>query len=228
MPGSRRAEPVPERFAPDELADLPAELALAQLPAGRHGLPRSFVAQNQRLRIIAGMLRVLPRQGFAETTIGHVTTEAGVSRSAFYSQFESKEDCFLATYDISAGWLCERVEAAAFAAKTWPEQVEAGVSEALRLLAGNPDVAHLIAVESLQAGPAARARRQLCIARLADALRAGRPASAAKPGNLEELLVGGALSLIARDLEAGRVEELIEVTPDLVGAILFEVKADRN
>ncbi len=33
---------------------------------------------------------------------------------------------------------------------------EAGLAEALRLLAANPDLARLIAVEALQAGPAAR------------------------------------------------------------------------
>jgi AcrR family transcriptional regulator len=216
MPGSPPADAEPERFEPGAIAALPVELALSQLPGGRHGLPRSFVARNQRLRIVAAMLRVLPGRGYAETTIGHITREAGVSRSAFYSQFESKEDCFLATYDIAAEWLCGRVEAAAATDGEWAVRVHAGVSEAMRLLAANPDLAHLIAVEALQAGPAARRRRQACVARLADALRAGRPGGPELPADLEELLVGGTLSLIARDVDAGRVEQLSDVTGDLV------------
>jgi AcrR family transcriptional regulator len=216
MPGSRSADADPDRFEPSALPDLPAELALSQLPAGRHGLPRSFVARNQRLRIVAAMLRVLPRQGYAGLTIGHLTREAGVSRSAFYGQFEDKEECFLATYDIAAQWLCGRVEGAAPPEEQWPERVRAGVSEALRLFAANPDVAHLIAVESLQAGAAARRRRQACIEHLAEILRAGRPADARLPEDLEELLVGGTLSLIGRYVDAGRIERLPAATDDLV------------
>jgi AcrR family transcriptional regulator len=100
----------PERFGPDVLPDLPAELALGRLPAGRHSLPRSFVARNQRLRIVAGMLRTLSQHGYPATTIGHITREAGVSRAAFYKQFAGKEECFLATYDLASERLCARVE----------------------------------------------------------------------------------------------------------------------
>ena len=216
MPGSPQADAEPERFEPVGLPELPAELALSQLPAGRHGLPRSFVARNQRLRIVAAMLRVLPRHGYAKTTIGHLTREAGVSRASFYGQFESKEECFLATYDIAAGWLCERVEKAVSAEGRWPGGARAGIREAMRLLAANPDVAHLIAVESLQAGTAARRRRQVCIEHLATILRASRPAEAELPGDLEELLIGGTLSLIGRYVDTGRIDRLPDTTADLV------------
>lgn len=215
------ADAEPERFEPSALPELPAELALSQLPAGRHGLPRSFVARNQRLRILAAMLRVLPRCGYAQTTIGHLTREAGVSRSAFYGQFGSKEECFLATYDLAAGWLCERVEAAAAASEQWPSRVRAGVSGAMRLLAANPDLAHLIAVEALQAGSAARRRRQGCVVRLATALRAGRPRAAELPDELEELLVGGVFAHVARYVDAGQVDRLSEATAELVHYMLI-------
>jgi hypothetical protein len=48
------------------------------------------------------------------------------------------------TYDIAAEWLSERVEGAAGMEEQWPASVRAGVSEAMRLLAANPDVAHLM------------------------------------------------------------------------------------
>jgi AcrR family transcriptional regulator len=221
MPGSPPADAEPERFELGALADLPAEAALAQLPGGRHGLPRSFVTRNQRLRLVAAMLRVLPEHGYPAITIGHVTREAGVSRSAFYAQFESKEECFLATYDLAAEWLCERVEGAAAADGSWPSRVSGGVAEALRLLAANPALAHLIAVEALQAGPVARRRRQACIARLAGALRAGRPEGAELPADLEELLVGGVLAHVARYVDADRVERLPDATAELVHYMLI-------
>lgn len=221
MGGLPPADAEPERFEPDALAALPDELALSRLPVGRHGLPRSFVDRNQRLRLVAAMLRVLPLHGYPRTTIGHVTKEAGVSRSAFYAQFKSKEECFLATYDLAAAWLCERVEGAVAAHEEWPHGVRAGVSEALRLLAANPKLAHLIAVEALQAGQVARQRWQGCLTRLADALRAGRPNQAEAPPDMEELLVGGAFAFVARYVDTGRTEQLADASAELVHYLLI-------
>jgi AcrR family transcriptional regulator len=221
MPGPSPADAEPERFEPGDLPELPAELALSQLPSGRHGLPRSFVARNQRLRIVAAMLRVLPEHGYAELTIGHLTREAGVSRASFYGQFKSKEECFLATYDIAAEWLCERVEGAVAAEEHWPSGVRAGVAEAMGLFAANPEIAHLIAVEALQAGAVARRRRQGCVTRLATALRAGRPPGLGLPTDLEELLVGGVMAYVARYVDAGNVDRLADSTAELVHYMLI-------
>jgi AcrR family transcriptional regulator len=220
------SEPPPDggeapRFNPDALTELPAELALGQLPAGRHGLPRSFVVRNQRLRIVAALLRILPTYGYAETTIGHITKEAGVSRAAFYGQFGSKEECFLEAYDVGGQWLCEGVEQATAASEDWPTRVRDGVADALRRLAANPALAHLIAVEALQAGPAARKRQQACLARLAETLRAGRPKRPQLPADLEQLLLGGALSVVARYVESDQAERLPEVEAALVECLLI-------
>lgn len=209
----------PERFQPDAHSSLPAELALARLPAGRHGLPRSFVVDNQRRRLIAAMLAVLPQHGYPAITIGHLTREARVSRAAFYEQFAGKEECFLAAYDLASGWLCERVERVAAAAQ-WPTCVPAGVSEALRLLAANPALARL-AIEAPGAGAAARGRQRTCLARLAGTLRAGRPTRLEFPPDFEQLLLGGAVSLVASYVEADRTEQLPEATAELVQYLLI-------
>jgi AcrR family transcriptional regulator len=200
---------------------LPAELALARLPPGRHGLPRSFVARNQHLRIVAALLRVLPRHGYPATTIGHITAEAGVSRAAFYAQFESKEDCFLVTYDLSADWLCGRVEEAVREEPEWTERVRAGVAAALELLVAHPTVAHLIAVEAAQGGEAARERQQACFTRFAATLRADLPRHPEVSPEIEELLLSGAVQLIARYVDTGRADELPEATGDLVERLLI-------
>lgn len=210
----------PRRFDPAGFAELPDRLALGQLPPGRHGLPRSFVVRNQRLRIVAALLRVLPRHGYAETTIGHVTTEARVSRQAFYGQFSGKEDCFLEAYDLSSTWLCNRVEEAV-GSESWPVRVRIGVGEILSLLAANPPLAHLIAIESLQAGSAARRRQQASLARLAEILGRGRPDRPELPGDLEQLLLGGALSVLARHVEDGKIEQLPEIEAALVECLLI-------
>jgi AcrR family transcriptional regulator len=211
----------PERFEPDALAGLPPELAMARLPPGRHGLPRSFVAHNQRLRIVAAMLRVLPRHGYPATTIGHITQEAGVSRAAFYQQFADKQECFRATYEVAGQWFCERVERAVAVEEEWPARIRTGASEALRLLAANPLVAHLMAVEALQAGRAARERQQAMLERFAAALRAGHPGRPELPDDLADLLLGGVVSLIARYVDTERAERLPEATAVLVEYLLI-------
>jgi AcrR family transcriptional regulator len=217
--------PVPsgesERFDPESLAGLPPELALARLPAGRHGLPRSFVAHNQRLRLIAAMLRVLPRHGYPATTIGHLTREAGVSRAAFYQRFAGKEECFLDTYDVASRWFCGSVERTVAGEAEWPARIRVGASEALRLLAANPLVAHLMAVEVLQAGRAARERHQAMLDSFATTLRADHPGRVELPDDLADLLLGGVVALIARYVDSDRADRLPEATTALVEYLLI-------
>jgi AcrR family transcriptional regulator len=211
----------PPRFDPAGFAELPDRLALGQLPPGRHGLPRSFVVRNQRLRIVAGLLRVLPRHGYAETTIGQIITEARVSRAAFYSQFAGKEDCFLAAYDLAGEWLYERVERATATGSDWPRCVRAGLIEALRLLAANPPLAHLFAVDALQAGQVARERQRACLARLALVLGEGRADRPDFPPELDEMLLGGVLATIGRYVDSGRSEQLADAGDELLQYLLI-------
>jgi AcrR family transcriptional regulator len=211
----------PERFDPDALAGLPPELAMARLPPGRHGLPRAFVVHNQRLRLIAAMLRILPAHGYPAITIAHITAEAGVSRAAFYQQFAGKEECFLATYEVASRWFCESVERAVAVEDEWSARIRTGATEALRLLAANPLVAHLMAVEALQAGPLARERQQAMLGRFAAALRADHPGRAELPDDLADLLLGGVVSLISRYVDTDRAKQLPEATATLVEYLLI-------
>jgi AcrR family transcriptional regulator len=217
----RRPGAAPERFEPDALDGLPPELAMARLPAGRHGLPREFVAHNQRLRLVAAMLRVLPQHGYPALTIGHITGEAGVSRAAFYQQFAGKEECFLTTYDLASEWFCGRVERAVAGEGDWRDRIRLGAAEALRLLGTNPLVAHLMAVEVLQAGRAARERQQAMLDRFATALRADHPGRPELPDDLADLLLGGVVALIARYVDGDRAERLPEATRGLVEYLLI-------
>ncbi len=207
----------PERFEPA----LPAELAMARLPAGRHGLPRSFVTENQRLRIVAALLRVLPERGYPATTIADITREAGVSRAAFYELFADKEECFLVTYDLVGGWFCGRVEGAVAAEPDWRDRIRVGAAEALHQLGANPLVAHLIAIEVPQAGRPARERQQALMDRFAVALRADHPGREGLPDDLADLLLGGVVPLVARYVDGDRAERLPEATRVLVEYLLI-------
>ena len=74
-----------------------------RLPRGRHGLPREAVTESQRNRIHQAMIEVVSERGYPETRVVDVIGVAGVSRKTFYELFDSKEDCFLAAYDVLLG-----------------------------------------------------------------------------------------------------------------------------
>jgi AcrR family transcriptional regulator len=70
-----------------------------RLPKGPHDLTRAQVEASQRQRILDAVLDVVGAQGYAATTVAHVTSAAGVSRTTFYEQFAGKQDAFLVAYD---------------------------------------------------------------------------------------------------------------------------------
>lgn len=200
--------------------DLPPELAMARLPAGRHGLSRSFIESNQHQRIVAAMLAILPLRGYPAITIGDITAEAGVSRSSFYGQFKSKQDCFLATFDFCAGWFCKQIEEAVVEEDDWRGRVRTGTAETLRLLAVNPQVAHLIAIEAGQAGRPGRERQESFLGRFATVLRADHPGRPDLPDDFADLLLGGFVTQVARYVDKDRTEQLPEATRTLVEYLL--------
>ncbi|MHB8532037.1 MAG: TetR family transcriptional regulator, partial [Solirubrobacteraceae bacterium] len=61
-----------------------------RLPHGPHQLDRTEVARNQRARIHGAMIEAVSRSGYEQASVKHVITLAGVSRRAFYEQFQNK------------------------------------------------------------------------------------------------------------------------------------------
>jgi AcrR family transcriptional regulator len=194
---------------------------LSRLPPGRHGLPREFVVHNQRERLIAGLAEAVAENGYASTTIAHITRHAAVSRRTFYEHFASKDACFVAAYDTVMDELRERVGEAFEAEEEWPRAIRAGIAAMLSFLAGEPNLARLCMVEALVAGPVVVERYDAAIQSLVpyfEAGRKGRPRevlSRLSP-TTEEALVGGMVSLISRRIFAGRTAELEALLPDLV------------
>ncbi len=199
--------------------DYPPELS--RLPPGRHGLPREFVVHNQRERLIAGLAEAVAENGYASTTIAHITRHAAVSRRTFYEHFASKDECFVAAYDTVMDELRERIGAAFEAEEEWPQAVKAGIGAMLGFLASEPNLARLSMVEALVAGPVVVERYDAAIQSLVPYFEAGRKGrspevlSRLSPAT-EEALVGGMVSLISRRIFAGRTAELESLLPDLV------------
>jgi AcrR family transcriptional regulator len=203
----------------ESVTEYPPELS--RLPPGRHGLPREFVVHNQRERLIAGVAEAIAENGYAGTTIAHITRHAAVSRRTFYEHFTSKDECFIAAYDTVMEQLREHVAKAFDEQDDWPHAVRAGIAAMLGFLAAEPNLARLSMVESLVAGPVVVERYDAAIKGLVpyfEAGRKGRPPEvlARLSPTTEEALVGGMVSLISRRILAGRTADLGELLPDLV------------
>ena len=200
-----------------------AEEELGPLPAGRHGFSREQVAHNQRERLIAGLASAVAEHGYNAVTLAHITGAAAVSRRVFYENFESKEECFLAAFDIVAGHIRELVGEAVESAPDWPHRALAAAREVLAFLASEPDLARLCLVESQSAGPAVAGRFHDAAHELVAPLRLGRaerPAARELPASTEEQAVGALVSLAARKVAAGEAGRLGELLPDFTEFIL--------
>ena len=128
---------------------------LSRLPPGRHGLPREFVVQNQRERLIAGLAEAVAEHGYAGTTIAHITREAAVSRRTFYEHFSSKDECFVSAYDSVMTELRDRVGEAFERKEEWPQAVKAAIAAMLEFLTQEPSLATTLAITAVHTGVAA-------------------------------------------------------------------------
>ncbi|MEA2347503.1 MAG: hypothetical protein QOG62_1290, partial [Thermoleophilaceae bacterium] len=133
--------------------------AVDPLPRGPHQLAREEVEASQRERLIAAFTALLAERGYAAVTIGDLAKTAGVSRGAFYAQFEDKEACLMAAYDRFASNLMAAITAAPEDAG-FHEFVEAAIDGYLGALEREPVAARAFLVEMDGAGPAARQRRR--------------------------------------------------------------------
>jgi AcrR family transcriptional regulator len=197
----------------------PSSSAAPRLPAGRHGLPREFIAQNQRERIITALVDTVAERGYNATTVANITKAASVSRRTFYEHFADKEACFLAAYEMVADHIRDSMQVAAEAFDEWPQKVRAALGTMLRFLAGEPELARVCMIEPTAAGGEIAARHRASMQGFVEILKAGRPQHSGErplPEATEATLVGGIVSLIVREINAGRTEQLEQLLPDLV------------
>jgi AcrR family transcriptional regulator len=219
----RKPWPVPASHPARGYPGSVSEEELGPLPAGRHGLSREQVAHSQRERLVAGFATAVAEQGYHATTIAHITKAASVSRRVFYENFEDKEQCFLAAYDIVIAHLHELMDEAGRDVEDWPHRAVAELSALLRFLASEPDLARLILVEALRAGPVVAERYREGLLSFVPRLEQGRRLRAsdrALPDSREASLLGGLASLLSSQVTSGRTEQMTDLLPDLTEFLL--------
>jgi AcrR family transcriptional regulator len=191
---------------------------MKQLPRGRHGLPREFIAEHQRERLLAAISTSLDELGYDCATVAAISSCAGVSKSDFYRHFASKEECFFAAYDAAVESLREEVLGACSHNDDWAEGICAGLAAALSHLAAAPAQANLLLVEGLRAGPGVYGRFQAAVESFVPYLRDGAPVGTLggrSPEAADEAVVGGIASLLGRRVLAGEADRLDRFFPEV-------------
>lgn len=194
---------------------------LAKLPPGRHLVPRDFVAQNQRERMLLATAELVAERGYQKTTIELIAKTARVALSTFYEQFTSKEDCFLAAFDVAAARLRLRLEAAAGEGETWRERLRPALAELLRFVVEEPDTAMTLIVDGRAACPPALLRRDEALDRFASCLdtqvRAELPDGEAPPSAIAAAgIVGGIEALLYSRINRGETDGIESLLPSLM------------
>ncbi|HEX8690629.1 MAG TPA: TetR/AcrR family transcriptional regulator [Solirubrobacterales bacterium] len=207
---------------------------LSKLPPGRHLVPRDFVAQNQRERMLLATAELVAERGYQKTTIELIAKTARVALVTFYEQFADKEECFLAAFDENVAAAREVFAELLDPQQPWPDQIAAGLEILLEMVVNEQARAKLCIVEAQAAGGTALARYQAMLESVAPKLREGRelnPRAERLPEGLEVAIAGGLAWLIHQRLVAGRVDGLKELLPEMLQVTLTpyvgEVEAAR-
>lgn len=188
-----------------------------QLPPGR-GNTREATTRNQRERLFGAMVACVAAKGYADTSVADLLRLAGVSRSSFYQQFESKQACFMATYDAIVGDVLENSTAAFDEPGPWVERLEAGYTRLLDLIALFPAAGHLCLVDLYGAGPdaeAANARTSAHFERLLRHAFAESPERAELPDVVIQAIIGGNYKLLTSRVRRGVADELARMVPEV-------------
>jgi AcrR family transcriptional regulator len=197
---------------------------LGPLPAGRHGFSREQVAHNQRERLIAGLATAVAEHGYNAVTITHITKAAKVSRRVFYENFDGKEECFLAAFEVVVEYVRELGAEAAAGQGDWPRQAIEVARAILTFFAEEPDLARLCLVESSSAGPAVASRFRAAVDEVEPLLARGRAERDGEerplPDSTEESVLGALASLASRKVAAGEADRLPDLLPDFADFIL--------
>jgi AcrR family transcriptional regulator len=192
------------------------------VPRGRHGHPREEIEVIQRARILDAFANELGAAGLNGAHVANICGAAGVSTKEFYAVFKSKDECFLAAFDLGAEMVIEQ-GAAAFGKKRglWEERVRAAIKAMLEVLQANPDFARLCVVEVYHATGGLE-RLNGVINRCRWMFGGGdRPPD---PGDaFESALIGSAFRPIAEYVADGKADRLTELVPVMTYSLALPV-----
>lgn len=176
----------------------------------------------QRMRILSSMVTVACSQGVRAVTVARVVEHAGVSRKTFYDFFDDTVDCLMAALELIVAILAQRAHDAHNTERAWADRIRGSLLAILEFFDEEPALAQLCVIDSAAIGPAALARRQELLDRLASVVDEGRDVARGEPLPLAaQGVVGGVFAVIhARLLEPDH-GALVELLAPLMSSIVL-------
>jgi|SRR5947209_1280615 len=101
-------------------------------------ITRAESQAQTRAELLAAAARVFERRGYERASIAEIADEAGYSHGAVYSNFEGKEDLFLALYKERVARRVAEIEAACSIEGTLAERARAAADDFIHWLANDP------------------------------------------------------------------------------------------
>ncbi len=187
------------------------------------GTQSAELVRIQRARLIAGAVSAIEELGYAQTTVGHITRRASVSRRTFYELFANREDCLSAVLEDLVGQISNEL-AAVDIDLPWRERVRTGLCAILSFFDHEPALARVCVVQALRGGPRVLERREEVIAGLAAIVDEGRN-EGHRGGECTPLtaegLVGAAFAIVYARLLRGERRPLTDLLGELMGMIVL-------
>lgn len=181
-----------------------------------------------RLRLLDGLAASIRERGYRASTVADIVRHARTSKRTFYSQFSSKEECFLELLEVEIAIMANDIRNAVDPEADWHDQIRQAVQGYVGNIESRPAItlSWIRELPSLGdiAHPVQRHGLELLTSLLVDLSgspgfrRAQLPPLTAP---LAVILVGGLRELVALAVEDGRpVREIVEPAVDAAIALL--------
>ncbi len=112
---------------------------MASRPAAAPRLTREERQRQTRSCLLRSAAKVFARRGLEGASIDEVAADAGFTKGAFYANFASKQDCFLAMLDERFAERVAQLEALTAAEDGLEQQVRSAASDFTRYLSSDRD-----------------------------------------------------------------------------------------
>lgn len=204
---------------PTDAATEPLEPLFPPASRARRRLKATETERDQIARLEKAMVEATSRHGFAETTVAELVGLAGVSKTTFYEHFESKQDCFLATFDAIIEAAMKRVTETFRKPGNFRERLTRALSTFMEVAADEPAAASLVAVDSLTLGKVGIAHRERGSKAFEVMVRQSfdhSPATVEVSDTTVRAIVAGIRGVVYRNLRAHQADRLPDVVDELV------------
>jgi AcrR family transcriptional regulator len=148
-------------------------------------MPAEAVGAAHRTRLLRAVVGAVADRGYANVRIADIVDRARVSRQSFYTQFDSKESCFLAAHANGIAVILAEFGAQIAVAEMPLAQLAGGIDTYFALADREPEFARCMLIELPAIGPAGLAARLDAHARVAVLLAAWHAAAQTAAGPTE-------------------------------------------